>query len=282
MNEVSNASEINRLTTEISVLKQQTAWNIIEIGKRLMTVKETLPHGEWGKWLAEEVEFSQENARRFMKIAKECSNSTAMWNLPPTKVFALLDLPPDEREEFVQNNPVGEMSSRELQKAIKENEGLKKKLENATRSAEEAEKERQQSRAEVERLTALLADARTNGTSDEKVKQLENELEEALTEVEKLSEELKKPVEVATATVEKVPEDVERELQELRQKVQEYEAQPQQAGDPAIVKFKAFFDSLVVRFNDLLGALAEIQDTKTHETYKTAVDKLIGKMSERL
>lgn len=48
MNEIAN-SQIDILTSEILLLKHQTAANIIEIGKRLIKVKEMLPHGEWGK-----------------------------------------------------------------------------------------------------------------------------------------------------------------------------------------------------------------------------------------
>lgn len=125
---------LTRITTEIVFLKQQTAQNIIEIGLRLNTAKDMLPHGEWGKWLKKEVEFSQEQARRFMKVATELSNSTALWNLPQTKVFALFDLPSEEREEFVntthivngEEKTVDEMTTRELQKVIKEKSDLEK------------------------------------------------------------------------------------------------------------------------------------------------------------
>jgi hypothetical protein len=89
--------DIDRLTTEILVLKQQTAMSIIEIGKRLIAVKEGLPHGEWGDYLKERVEFSRTSANRFMQVAREFSNYPTLGNLPPSKVFALLDLPPEDR-----------------------------------------------------------------------------------------------------------------------------------------------------------------------------------------
>ena len=43
-----------------------------------------------------------------MRIANEMTNSTSLTNLSQTKVFALLDLPQDQREDFVQSNPVDE------------------------------------------------------------------------------------------------------------------------------------------------------------------------------
>ena len=120
--------EIERLRTEILIYKDQAATNIIEIGHRLIQAKELMPHGEWGKWLEERVDFSQSTAVKFMKVAKEFSNSESVTNLGTKKLFLLLDLPPDEREEFTQQPqqlPSGEtktvqqMSTRELQEAIK-------------------------------------------------------------------------------------------------------------------------------------------------------------------
>lgn len=76
-------SNLEQLTAEILVFKQQTAVNIIEIGRRLIQVKEILPHGEWGKWLEERVEFSQWTANKFMRAANEFSNCGAFNNLTP-------------------------------------------------------------------------------------------------------------------------------------------------------------------------------------------------------
>ncbi|GAB6172014.1 DUF3102 domain-containing protein [Paradesulfitobacterium aromaticivorans] len=148
---------------------------------------------------------------------------------------------------------------------------------------EALEKEKHQSKAEVERLANLLREAKANGASDEMLAQLQAELKEAKTQVERLTEELKQPIEVTAAPIiERVPEEVERELEELRKKAHEFEARPDQRGNEEILKFKVYFDSLVKGFNDLLKALAEITDHEKREEYKTAVNKLIGKMSERL
>ena len=122
-------SNIQQIETEIILLKNQTAQNIIEIGKRLNQAKELVTHGEWGKWLEEKVEFSQRNANNFMRVAKEFSNSQTYSNLTQSKIFALLDLPKEEREEFIQENKVDEMTTRELQQAIKEKKELEKQVE---------------------------------------------------------------------------------------------------------------------------------------------------------
>lgn len=69
-----------------------------------------------------------------MKASNEFSNSPSVANLGTNKLFALLDLPIEDREEFVatphevnwQTKTVDDMTTRELQKAIKE----KKEAEN--------------------------------------------------------------------------------------------------------------------------------------------------------
>jgi len=128
MNEV-EVQKITKLTSEILIYKQQTAQNIIEIGKRLIEAKEMLPHGEWLPWLQEKVEFTERTAQRFMKAANEFSNTTSMSYLGTTKVFALLDLPEDQRQDFIESNPVEDMTTRELKAAIAEKKRLEKELE---------------------------------------------------------------------------------------------------------------------------------------------------------
>ena len=84
----------------------------VEIGRRLVEAKDLLPHGEWGKWLREKVEFSQSSANNFMKLFEEygdrqftlfgaaVSNSQTFGNLSYTKALRLLAVPGEEREEF--------------------------------------------------------------------------------------------------------------------------------------------------------------------------------------
>lgn len=147
--DIQRYQDIQRITTEILVLKQQTAVNIVEIGRRLIQAKEMLPHGQWGRWLEKEVEFSDRTARNFMRAAREFSNWQAISDLPPTKIFALLDVPADEREQFIhkphqlptgETKTVSEMTTRELQEAIKARKAAEKAALEAQARAEEAER----------------------------------------------------------------------------------------------------------------------------------------------
>lgn len=64
-------------------------------------VKESLPHGEWGKWLEEKVEFTGRTSQSFMRVANEFSNTTPVSYLGSKKLFALLDVPTEERADFI-------------------------------------------------------------------------------------------------------------------------------------------------------------------------------------
>lgn len=128
---------IEKTTAEILILKDQTAQNIIEIGKRLVEVKGNLPHGEFGKYLQEKVEFSRQTANRFMSIATQFSNSSAMSNLGSTKLFLLAGLDEEDRQEVMQGNNVEEMKTRELEQVVKEKKEIKKQLEEEKEYSEE-------------------------------------------------------------------------------------------------------------------------------------------------
>ncbi|MBW7572451.1 DUF3102 domain-containing protein [Caproiciproducens faecalis] len=110
---------IQTIENEIFELKEQTANNILEIGKKLIEAKEQLNHGEWGNWLEEKINFSQRTANQFMRIATEFSNSQSLSNLGTTKLFLLLDVPTDKRENFIKENNLESMTTRQIQQEIR-------------------------------------------------------------------------------------------------------------------------------------------------------------------
>lgn len=144
-NEVARPIEV--ITQEINFYKFQAGTAIIEIGKRLCEAKQCLPHGKWGEWLQNEVEFSERTAQNFMRIAKEYKNPQLLADMgnSATKALLLLSLPAEEREEFVgeaheingEEKTVAEMTSREVEQLMKEIE------------AERAEKEKLQAQLDL-------------------------------------------------------------------------------------------------------------------------------------
>lgn len=296
MNELKVERSQEIIALEINSIKDQTRkmalYNSIEIGKRLVEAKEVVPHGEWGIWLEQSVNYSQSTANNLMKIYEEygneqdslfgsASNSDEIANLPYTKALALLGLPNYEREEFIEKNDVEDMSTRELQKAIKEKKELEEKLAHFEKEAEQHKDlklELSMKESEVSTLQQELEDA-TKNNNDEAIEKLNKDIQKAKEEtqenkdrVKQLEKELRdKPIDTPEI-IERVPESVEIELEQLRKQVNN------KSSDEAEVQFKYIFDDLTNNFKALLETLGTIKDEEKKASYKKAVEGLINQM----
>ncbi|WP_339241368.1 DUF3102 domain-containing protein [Paenibacillus sp. FSL R5-0517] len=310
---------IETIAIEINSIKEQTRkimlFNSIEIGRRLTEAKAMLPHGEWGNYLADSVDYSQSTANNLMKIFSEYGSdqlslfgenaeSQALGNLSYTQAVALLGIPAEEREAFVQENDVDSMSTRELAEAVKARKDAEKAQKAAEKEVEKVQKAMEKERklrekletqqadhaliverlqAQAEEASAAAAKAES-GEDDGQAAALQEALEEAqqqhaasLAQIKQLEQELKaKPIDVP-AIVEKVPAEIEAELAELRKKV------AQGTGEEAAI-FKAHFKNLSDAFDNLLKSLEVVEktDSELHVKYKGAVTGLIGRMNEHL
>lgn len=115
----------DELVVKIKDYMNQTRQNIIEIGKLLIQAKSQVPHGEWAKWLADNIDFTQNTAHRFMRCAERFSNCAPAHNLNSTQMFELLALKQADTESFIatkseEGTPVENMSKKTLRIAIKQ------------------------------------------------------------------------------------------------------------------------------------------------------------------
>lgn len=183
---------IEAITGEILELKQRGGEVILDIGRRLLEAKGMLPHGEWLPWLNERVEFSERTAQKFMRLAQKWSNPSALADLGATKALMLLALPEEEREGFVEDHNVIDMSARQLEQAIRERDEARKAAEAARADASAAEQTRAKMEADMAATKNLLESARADADS---AGSRARELEEKLRMLQE------KPVEVAVETV---------------------------------------------------------------------------------
>lgn len=190
MNELTVKRELHVVENEIISLRnqaqQQALMYAVEIGRRLTEAKELVPHGGWAEWLEKKVEFKQRTANNFMRIFEEygngqmslfgnSSNSQALANLNYTQLIALLALPGEERESFAEENDVEKMTTRELEKAVKERKEALERAEAAEKKAELYEIEK----AKAERSERMAV------ASNEKADSLQRELSKANEQLEK-------------------------------------------------------------------------------------------------
>lgn len=282
------------IAAEINSIKEQTRkvvlYNSIEIGRKLVEAKELVPHGEWGNWLEEAVDYSKSTANNLMKIFEEYGSdqitllddnlkSQAFGNLNYSQAVLLLGLPSDDREKFVEENKVDEMSTRELKKAIDDLKKANKEKDNALKERDEA----------IEKLSALEESNRILEETFNEGTEERNSLEEKVKELEKEIEEVKssKPVETVNVDWEEITAEVQEKMDQLieekeaaERKIKELESKQNNSS----VKFKIYFEEAGRSYQKLLEELASVKEIDEVEyiKYRKATEKFLNKMLERV
>lgn len=238
------------IAAEINLIKKQVQetviWGTIQIGEKLCEAKSIVPQGEWGKWLEENVEYSQSTAENLMKLYKEYggnqeslfdtwTNSETFGKLSYTQHLALLALPFADRQEFAEQN--SDKSTRQMQQLIKERDEARAEAESFSAQARDAEQnvinmQQQLSAAkssegawqkEIDKLTAAKHLAKTSEQNAlKKVEVLEKQLKDAQKKQRETRAELKKAQDNPT-----IPESM---MEQLRAEA-EAKAAEQTAGD---------------------------------------------------
>lgn len=111
---------LETVESEILLLRDQTARNMLEIGKRLIEAQALCPKGRWKSWLSDNVQFSYRTAARMMAAYREFGDDPGLSRLDSSKIYALLDAPEEMRAELrADPKALEDKSVRELQAEIK-------------------------------------------------------------------------------------------------------------------------------------------------------------------
>jgi len=121
--DVADAQFIQQQTGEIRVLMKRTAQDIIEVGQKLVKVKERLEHGRFGDWLRAEFEWGEWTANKFMQVAQqfEFVKFTDL-QIAPSALYLLAapSTPKAVREEAIARAGAGESITYTAAKALKQ------------------------------------------------------------------------------------------------------------------------------------------------------------------
>lgn len=203
MSEMITVRDLAMVTSDIQYAQRQgarqLASNLIEIGRLLVEAKTMVAPAEWEKYIWDNFGYSTSSADNWMKLYREYgdnqeslfdsfTNSQTFGKLSYTQLLALTALPAEERSAFVESHDVENMSTRQLQQAIRErDEALKAKDEAENRAAEmvgQAEKLRQDAAEDAKKAIKKAQDAEQARGRAEKSEQ------NALNLVEKLKKQL--------------------------------------------------------------------------------------------
>lgn len=214
------------------------------------------------------------------------ANSQALGNLPYTHALRLLALPAEERESFAEEHHAEELSTRELEKLIRERDEARRAEQDAQEKAAAAEEVAKG--AEDARRDALAAAERLkNAQAAEKdakaaAKQAKAELK-ALREnpvipaevLEKLrAEEAERAAETAQKETARRVAEAEKAAQESARRAEQAERQLA-AADPEVATFKAWFRAVQDDFARMQETHAQVTDQAKADKLRAAVRALL-------
>lgn len=93
---------------------------IIEIGRDLLAVKASLPHGSFLPWIEAEFGMSERSARNFMNVGERFAGKSAtVADLPPTALYALASAEPDVQSRIEEMLAAGEVVTKATVDALR-------------------------------------------------------------------------------------------------------------------------------------------------------------------
>lgn len=275
------------IATEINTIKRQTQKimlaSSIEIGKRLTEAKDMIDHGAWGKWLQDNVNYSERTAQNLMRVYDQYGDKFGMTEMDSlfasgapnvfeelsyTQALALLSLPTDaEREEFVKENDVASMSTRELQEAIKARKEAEDRAMDAEKRAWEAKEKLRQAENQALQTEDKARNAEQSDLYDERLTAAERErdvLQKRVLELEA------RPA---------ISDAGQEEIEKLKKKIHVLEAA---STDEDRMKFTAHMKIIQNAFNAMLSDIENITDNEKRTRYMSAAQKMLEKLGEFL
>lgn len=302
-------TRLNTIVVEINTIKRQVAQatvaGAIAVGQRLQEAKAAVPHGEWGEWLKVNVDFSVRTAENLMALSREYAGKdvAALEDLGLTKAVQLLALPGAEREAFMAENPVEDMSTRELKTAIEQLQAEKEKMQltidelmAAPTMQDEALETAKAELAQTMRENAALAQEKQqavdaastlraqNAQLAEKAQQhakdeahwkdtrqkLQAELSAAEKERDRCREELEKAGQPIIQQV--TPPEVQRELEQLR--AQAAKQQATTGNEQAVAEFRLAFETFKTALTQMLSAAGSMS-AEVKAKYLAALEQTV-------
>jgi chromosome segregation ATPase len=285
-------AEANTLYHQAERLAGMSAMMLAETGRRLIEVKSRIPHGEFGKWCEENLEFSYRKAARTMQLAEKMDDENSLFSKMPTlanigisRVWALLAAPEEVAAEVVENNDVESMKVRELQDEIAK---VKAEKEAAERKANTLEGNNDSIRKELASMQRELAESVTEKEFNEmqaaaqaQKEDLTKELNEAKAEsgaiqakLDKAKEDLKKlkakQKELESAKDEEVQKSIEAVRTEIVKKAKD-DAYAESAAD--LEQNAKDIRNLQERIETLEAEKTKLSNTALME-FKVYVDQL--------
>lgn len=312
------------IAAEIKIIEQNTARVILEngiqIGQRLQEAKEKVGHGGFGEWCRENLNYSQDTAQKFMRLAKEygdenslLANTAMSRNFSISNALSLLKVPEEDREKFAEEHPIEDMTNKALEEEIRklkeEKEKAAETIEALRRTADKESKRTLQAIHEVEDLKRQLDDAKL--ADPEEVAKLQGKLAMASQAILKAKDDLKKEKDGRQKAIEKeleakkkkIEEEIRKEAAEelqmekdradaeetravhLEEEIARMKKREKNAGNDTIIRFKVLVDQLQAVFKECEQCILDAEagtDPELSGKMNAALNTVIDSFKEEL
>ncbi len=248
----------------------------------------------WYGWCKDNLGYTQKQAQRFMQIARTYgnenspySNVTNLADLSISKALALLQVPEEQVENFVETHDVDSMKFKELEEEIKalkaNNEDAEERALKATNLALSFEKQ--------------LDELKASGADPEKIAELEAKLEKQKEKNKKLTEDLKaekdsKEKAIAEALDEKAVElqrqarqqsikeleAAKHEKEELQERIEALTRKLENSSNENTLAFKLRVDQLQEVFSECMECIKVEVDPDTEQRMRTALGTVMDSL----
>lgn len=291
---------------EIKIIEQNTARivleNGIQIGQRLQEAKEKVGHGGFGDWCQENLNYSQDTAQKFMRLAKEygdpdsvLANTAMSRNFSISNALSLLKLPEEDRKQFVEEHPVEDMTNKaledEIRKLKEENATLEKEVTEVARGRSEIDGKLSEAEAEVQKLKAQLESANVDSG---RIKELNEKLEKAKEKLKKEKDRRQKEIDAAiekerqgiidqaNAEAADRMNKITGENEELRKALDDTSKKLERLSQGTLLQFKILADQLQDAFAKCGELILEEQDQEMADKMNAALRAIVKTFEEAL
>lgn len=281
---------VAEIKTMETTVYRVTLQGIIRIGECLEEAKQQVGHGGWYDWCKDNLGYTQKQAQRFMQIARTYgnenspySNVTNLADLSISKALALLQVPEEQVENFVETHDVDGMKFRELEEEIK--------------ALKEEKAEAEAMREEAAKLKIELDELKASGADPEKIAELEAKLEKQKEKNKKLTEDLKaekdsKEKAIAEALDEKAVElqrqarqqsikeleAAKHEKEELQERIEALTRKLENSSNENTLAFKLRVDQLQEVFSECMECIKVESDPDTEQRMRTALGTVMDSL----
>ena len=293
------------IISEIKIIEQHVTKTAIEgaiqIGERLQEAKELAGHGNFGQWCQENLNYSQDTAQKFMKLAREyggqnnvLANTAMSRNFSISNALSLLKVPEEDREQFVEEHQVEDMTNKELEEEIRqlneEKASRERTIEVLNNSMRNEAEKLLQAQHEIEDLKRKLDDASVEAVDPKEVEKLKTKLEKTEAALEKEKEKLKKEKDDRQTAIDKelkaagdaMQEQAKKSIESLQKEVDRLKRREQKAGNETLLKFKILVDQLQDVFRQAGECILAEEDQEKADKMNAALRQVLQSMEEDL